>query len=493
MDFERLSGDPKTLRRRNRGPWPGGRRAPAGVVLALVVILNLLGTVRTVVVPPSLNKTFWVTRDKASNEYLEQMGSFIAWLVLTSRPARSTGRRTSCSATSNRSVRRAKTRQEGRPNAAEAHQRHHRVRAPAARVQRGQASPSSSAAACAPGQRLRDRQRPQSLPGRLRHAGARMHLKIQGGAQCRHRMNPPSLVGPAPTDPRPDQASPAYASHRRARWAMSPRRHRRNGCRHGLTACRRMRCRSSEASDGVAVEAIVSIKEPTRIRIDGTPITGRFGNIHSSHCGIHIRLRPLSPPRRAEPAQPPGGGVSSAVNPAGEVIARVRPRQGRNLRSPGRRSCETDQPVRLVGERHLHAAAARADTPADTIVIRDRTPGRSQPQPFARPRRPDRHPPSHPRNEGAAGGDGVGPGPRRTSAVEEPTSHPAWAEARFTLRASTKAADLIGEKYLLQNVSNAPMVLAEPEFDRPTAVSAARSPARSSTTTCAPARPPAST
>jgi conjugal transfer pilus assembly protein TraE len=52
-----------------------------------VVILNLLGTVRTVVVPPSINKTFWVTRDKASSEYLEQMGSFIAWLVLDVTPA----------------------------------------------------------------------------------------------------------------------------------------------------------------------------------------------------------------------------------------------------------------------------------------------------------------------------------------------------------------------------------------------------------------------
>ena len=59
----------------------------AGQILALVVILNLLGTVRTVVVPPSLNKTFWVTRDQASAEYLEQMGSFIAWLVLDVTPA----------------------------------------------------------------------------------------------------------------------------------------------------------------------------------------------------------------------------------------------------------------------------------------------------------------------------------------------------------------------------------------------------------------------
>jgi type IV conjugative transfer system protein TraE len=67
-------------------------RSPSGLlaaahVLALVVILNLLGTVRTVVVPPSINKSFWVSRDKASGEYLEQMGAFIAWLVLDVTPA----------------------------------------------------------------------------------------------------------------------------------------------------------------------------------------------------------------------------------------------------------------------------------------------------------------------------------------------------------------------------------------------------------------------
>ena len=39
-----------------------------------------------------------------------------------------------------------------------------------------------------------------------------------------------------------------------------------------------------EGRDGVAVEAILSIKEPTRIRIEGAPITDVFGNIHSSNC-----------------------------------------------------------------------------------------------------------------------------------------------------------------------------------------------------------------
>jgi conjugal transfer pilus assembly protein TraE len=87
MDFERLNGDIKDMRRRNRGLALTVGVLACGQLLALVVILNLLGSVRTVVVPPSINKTFWVTRDKASSEYLEQMGTFIAWLVLDVTPA----------------------------------------------------------------------------------------------------------------------------------------------------------------------------------------------------------------------------------------------------------------------------------------------------------------------------------------------------------------------------------------------------------------------
>ncbi len=63
MDFERLNGDLKELRRRNRSLGLAVGALAAGQVLALVVILSLLGTVRTVVVPPTLNKTFWVTSD----------------------------------------------------------------------------------------------------------------------------------------------------------------------------------------------------------------------------------------------------------------------------------------------------------------------------------------------------------------------------------------------------------------------------------------------
>ena len=87
MDFERLNGDIKEMRRRNRGLGLTVGTLAAGHLLALVVILNLLGSVRTLVVPPSINKSFWVSRDKASGEYLEQIGSYIAWLVPDVTPA----------------------------------------------------------------------------------------------------------------------------------------------------------------------------------------------------------------------------------------------------------------------------------------------------------------------------------------------------------------------------------------------------------------------
>ena len=87
MDFERLNGDIKEMRRRNRSLGLTVGALAVGHVVALIVILNLIGTVRTVIVPPSIDKSFWVNRDKASSEYLEQMGSFIAWLVLDVTPS----------------------------------------------------------------------------------------------------------------------------------------------------------------------------------------------------------------------------------------------------------------------------------------------------------------------------------------------------------------------------------------------------------------------
>ena len=59
-----------------------------------------------------------------------------------------------------------------------------------------------------------------------------------------------------------------------------------------------------DARDGVSVEAILSIKEPTRIRIEGAPITDVFGNIYSSNCGSAVAAAPMANGMSASPASP---------------------------------------------------------------------------------------------------------------------------------------------------------------------------------------------
>ncbi|WP_310491818.1 type-F conjugative transfer system secretin TraK [Dechloromonas sp.] len=213
-----------------------------------------------------------------------------------------------------------------------------------------------------------------------------------------------------------------------------------------------------EASDGAAVEAILSIQEPTRIRIEGALITDVFGNIHSSQCGIAAALP-------ASPGMTPAATGSSPINPAGEIAL----------------TCDRDKGeiyVRPVGDSakpiNLFVASAnatyalllrRSDTPADTIVIRDRTPKAlkhaTSAQALASPS------PNQVRAMKALlvamTSDRVPPDIR----VEETHGTlPLWNEARFSRVRQYEGRGLVGEKYLLQNISEAPMVLAEQEFDR---------------------------
>ena len=286
---------------------------------------------------------------------------------------------------------------------------------------------------------------------------------------------PPRLVGPAPTGPRPAptrlaKLPPLHSAPSRQRWdSLSPAARRIlavTALSFGLQA---HALQVVEASDGVAVEAIASLKEPTRIRIEGTPITDVFGNIYSSHCGGS----PL-PAAAASPGVPsttpgpatPAALPSPAVNPAGDVIVECDRDKGEvYIRPVG----DATRPINLF----VSSASAtytlllrRSDTPADTIVIRDKTPRALRPAtPDAAPSGPA---PSHVRTMKALlvamASDRVPPDVR----VEETSrSIQLWAEARFTLLRLYEGRGLTGEKYTLQNVGTAPMVLAEQEFDRP--------------------------
>ena len=58
----------------------------ACLLSSLVLMFNMVGRDRVVVTPPSIDKTFWVSKDRLSSSYLEQMGSFIAYLTLDVSP-----------------------------------------------------------------------------------------------------------------------------------------------------------------------------------------------------------------------------------------------------------------------------------------------------------------------------------------------------------------------------------------------------------------------
>lgn len=87
MEFDQQQNAIKELRARNRNMGFVISILSLCLLVSVVSVLSVLGTERTIVVPPNINKTFWVTGAKASADYLEQMGSFIAWLILDVSPA----------------------------------------------------------------------------------------------------------------------------------------------------------------------------------------------------------------------------------------------------------------------------------------------------------------------------------------------------------------------------------------------------------------------
>lgn len=222
-----------------------------------------------------------------------------------------------------------------------------------------------------------------------------------------------------------------------------------------------------DARDGVAVEAILSIKEPTRIRIEGSPITDVFGNIHSSSCGG------LSAGASGSPGSPVAA-VAPAVNPAGEIVVECDRDKGeiyvRPVASASDGGAAAGKPVNLfISSAHATYTLIlrRADTPADTILIRDRSvpPAPIDGRASSGPSGPSAH---HVRAMKALlvamASDRVPPD-LRVDELNQPVQ--LWAEARFALMRRYEGRGLSGEKYLLQNISAAVMVLAEQEFDRP--------------------------
>jgi conjugal transfer pilus assembly protein TraK len=209
-----------------------------------------------------------------------------------------------------------------------------------------------------------------------------------------------------------------------------------------------------DAKDGIAIEAIVSLKEPTRIRIDGAPIVDVFGNIYLSSCAAAAGsgATPLAPP------------LAPQINPGGEFILECDRDKGEiYVRPVG----ESSKPINVF----ISSAGAtytlllrRSDVPADTIVIRDRVDRSRTALPVRAPQGPA---PSHIRSLKALllamASDRVS-ADIRVEEVGQPVQ--LWVGTRLTLLRRYEGRGLIGEKYQLQNTSSAVMVLAEQEFDR---------------------------
>src|SRR2546423_983588 len=107
----------------------------------------------------------------------------------------------------------------------------------------------------------------------------------------------------------------------------------------------------------------------------------------------------------------------------------------------------------------------RSDTPADTIVTRDRTPrqARAEGNTEAPTGRHAPHVRSLKAMLVAMASDRV-PADIRVEEVAKPMQ--LWLEVSFSLVRLYEGRGLIGERYILTNVSNQPVVLAEQEFDR---------------------------
>lgn len=211
-----------------------------------------------------------------------------------------------------------------------------------------------------------------------------------------------------------------------------------------------------DARDGVTVEASISVKEPTRIRLEAGHITDVFGNIYSNSCGQAL-------PASASPGQSAAG----AINPLGEIVLECDVAKGEIFVKP---VGSGTKPVNLfVSSEHATymLLLKRSDTPADTIVIRDKTPRQAAASESRIQASLAGKSPVHVRALKtmlvAMAADRVA-----TDIRVEEVGRPVqlWAESRFTLMRTYEGRGLIGEKYMLTNISDKAMVLAEQEFDR---------------------------
>ena len=220
-----------------------------------------------------------------------------------------------------------------------------------------------------------------------------------------------------------------------------------------------------EARDGVTVEAVISLKDATRIRIENAAITDVFGNLYSSNCAPPVASA-AGTAAMTTPAMP-------AINPGGDITLECDRDKGEIYVRPIDTSSTVKKPINLFvssANATYTLLLRRSDTPSDTIVIRDKTARRTDADSSAIRQGPSGTSASHIRAMKALllamTSDRVAQDVR----VEE-SRRPIqlWSDTSFSLMRTYEARGLIGEKYFLSNLGTQTMVLAEQEFDRPDA------------------------
>lgn len=86
MDNEKFQEDLKALKRLLRGQRLAMGGMIGSLLIALLIIYELIGAQRVIVTPPQVSQPFWVSGKHVDASYLEQMGGYVAWLILDVTP-----------------------------------------------------------------------------------------------------------------------------------------------------------------------------------------------------------------------------------------------------------------------------------------------------------------------------------------------------------------------------------------------------------------------
>lgn len=86
MDKDKYQEDLKGLRKMLRSQRLAMGGLIGSLLIALAIIYEILGAQRVIVTPPQVSQPFWVSGKYVDTSYLEQMGGYVAWLVLDVTP-----------------------------------------------------------------------------------------------------------------------------------------------------------------------------------------------------------------------------------------------------------------------------------------------------------------------------------------------------------------------------------------------------------------------